>query len=170
MSSTNEPHVLYRLFDTSDNLLYIGITNDPELRWKQHGKVKNWWRQVATIRVEHFDSRDDALAAEKAAIKAEKPRWNVTHTEKPRQRARPRVARLFNGEVWVNMSEACRLLGTHAAEVHRLSDQGILRSRRLAGGPTLRGPRQISLPSIDKLLGEAENHNEPPMDVQPTTC
>lgn len=73
MGSANS---LYRLFDASDRLLYIGISNSALARWEAHRKSKPWWPEVANVSVEHFDSRQAAFAAEALAIKEEGPPYN----------------------------------------------------------------------------------------------
>lgn len=41
------PTALYRLYDETGSLLYIGITTDPERRWKEHRTWQGWWPAVA---------------------------------------------------------------------------------------------------------------------------
>lgn len=77
------PHVLYRMYGSDDRLLYIGITADVDQRFTQHGTVQPWWREVAVIRVEHFDDRASVEAAEREAIRSELPAYNRTHLPKP---------------------------------------------------------------------------------------
>ncbi|WP_145503177.1 GntR family transcriptional regulator [Streptomyces sp. CFMR 7] len=72
---------LYRLYGADDALLYIGISNDPDFRWKAHlySDSKNWAR-LATRHVDQwFETRAKAEAAEVAAIQAEHPRFNGMH-------------------------------------------------------------------------------------------
>ena len=78
-----ERTALYRLYDTDDRLLYVGIANNPERRWKQHAyeKADLWWHEVTDKTVEWFESREKAAAAEIIAIRAEYPRYNDAHTE-----------------------------------------------------------------------------------------
>jgi excinuclease UvrABC nuclease subunit len=71
---------LYRLFDAAGQLLYVGIATSPRTRWYAHREEKRWWPQVARESVEWFPSRTDAKAAEKTAIRAEAPVFNVTHS------------------------------------------------------------------------------------------
>lgn len=78
------PHALYRFYDLEDRLLYVGITLDLGARWKYHSKNKTWWTDVVRCTVEHFLTREAVLIAEKAAIIAEKPRWNIVHNGKVR--------------------------------------------------------------------------------------
>jgi predicted GIY-YIG superfamily endonuclease len=75
----DRPQALYRFFATDGALLYIGISLNPGHRWKQHQADKPWWTEVATITVEHHDSRQSVAEAERMAIKAERPRYNMTH-------------------------------------------------------------------------------------------
>jgi predicted GIY-YIG superfamily endonuclease len=78
--SLNErPHVLYRFFDAEDRLLYVGITVGIAARLAKHEVEKSWYSQIARIAVEHFPTRGAVLAAERAAIQAEKPLYNIQH-------------------------------------------------------------------------------------------
>lgn len=72
-------HALYRFYDANGALLYIGIALQPFARMGQHRREKSWWGEVATVTIEHHHSRADAVAAERDAIKAEKPKYNVVH-------------------------------------------------------------------------------------------
>jgi len=71
-----ERTVVYRLYDAADVLLYVGSSKNPAQRWKQHRQLKSWWPQVARREVAWFDSRPDALFAERQAILAENPLHN----------------------------------------------------------------------------------------------
>ncbi|MEH3135371.1 MAG: GIY-YIG nuclease family protein [Mycolicibacterium neoaurum] len=73
-----ESHILYRFF-AGDELLYIGITNNPWTRTKAHQSDKSWFRAVTRSTMEHFDTRAELIEAEIAAIQAEKPKHNVTY-------------------------------------------------------------------------------------------
>lgn len=76
-------HVLYRLFDDAKRLLYVGITCNPAARFSSHGGDKEWWTQVATIALEHLSSRAELESAERAAIRDERPRFNLVHVPQP---------------------------------------------------------------------------------------
>lgn len=78
-----KPTILYRFYGTDDTLLYVGISHRIENRLGQHKRTKPW-REVSWIKLEHFDSRPAALAAEQQAIRAEKPLWNKTVTSSRR--------------------------------------------------------------------------------------
>lgn len=68
--------VIYRCFDASGGLLYIGCTDNLELRERGHRGSTPWWPQVAETRLEYFLTSAEAFGAERKAIRAEGPRWN----------------------------------------------------------------------------------------------
>ncbi|MEV6504812.1 DnaB-like helicase N-terminal domain-containing protein [Streptomyces sp. NPDC051642] len=71
---------LYRLLAASGRLLYVGISNNPDFRWSTHSNNQPWWPEVADRKIEWFDSREDASAAEIEAIKEERPLYNKQHS------------------------------------------------------------------------------------------
>lgn len=73
------PTWLYRMWDQSGNLLYIGISNNAFTRFSQHEKAKPWINEVARWERDRFDDRESALKAEREAIKKERPKYNVVH-------------------------------------------------------------------------------------------
>ncbi len=80
MPESPEPTALYRMFDKQERLLYIGISKNPDGRWKAHRDNREpWVGQVASRTVEWHDSRALALKAEAEAISAERPRFNGKH-------------------------------------------------------------------------------------------
>lgn len=70
---------VYRLYDADGTPLYIGISDDPERRFKQHRDSKPWWPQVARKTIEWHPNRTLALKAEATAIEAETPAYNIDH-------------------------------------------------------------------------------------------
>ena len=76
------PTDLYRLYDTNGVLLYVGISNRWPSRMKQHTKDKQWFNSVGKVEISHYCTRREAEAAEKAAIKSERPIHNVLHNKK----------------------------------------------------------------------------------------
>lgn len=76
------PCALYRHFDGEGRLLYVGIAVNPLVRSLQHRHGAPWWREVVEIRLTHYASRDAAMAAERQAIRTEKPRHNRMHNKK----------------------------------------------------------------------------------------
>lgn len=71
---------LYRHFDIDGKLLYVGISYDVEKRTKQHENLAEWFGEIAEIKTEYFNTRKEAQAAEKEAIKTERPLHNVAHS------------------------------------------------------------------------------------------
>jgi hypothetical protein len=68
---------LYRLYDGNNQLLYIGISADPEQRWEGHALYNSqWWPLVAKKAIEWHDDRHLALAHEYLSIAREKPLHN----------------------------------------------------------------------------------------------
>jgi predicted GIY-YIG superfamily endonuclease len=72
-----EPTSLYRFISESGAVLYIGVTNNVTRRWFEHEKEKPWAWQVSHIEITTFTCRDCALDAERWAIRAENPRYNL---------------------------------------------------------------------------------------------
>ena len=70
------PSALYRYFDESDRLLYVGISKTPEKRDREHSTLSEWHQFANRRTVEWHNSRDAALAAERAAIRDESPIFN----------------------------------------------------------------------------------------------
>lgn len=143
--------VLYRFFASDGTLLYIGITQDLPARLRVHNKTKVDFRLVAYIRLEHFDSREEVLAAETAAIKAERPAWNKVHnndtaarTGDRSRRVRPRI----NHEpTHVQAHQAAQLLDVKSrTTVSNYVNRGLLRCVYTSGGQ-----RRIELASVRDL-------------------
>lgn len=67
---------LYRMFNAEGDLLYIGCSYALPARLEQHRCRRNWWGEVATVTVEHFETHAEGWAAECDAIIAEVPRYN----------------------------------------------------------------------------------------------
>lgn len=74
-------HAVYRFYDDSENLLYIGMSKDWPYRLSQHRRSKYWFNDIARVVVEYHESRELALEAEKRAIQSERPQHNVTHND-----------------------------------------------------------------------------------------
>ena len=69
---------LYRFYDKNGDLLYVGVSCGFGARVRVHrSESDEWWSQVHTARFEHFLTRPLALEAERDAIRAEHPRYNI---------------------------------------------------------------------------------------------
>ena len=67
---------LYRYYDERDRLLYVGVTDSASSRQRAHSTAR-WWPLVERSTFTHYESRDEALAAETRAIVDESPVFNV---------------------------------------------------------------------------------------------
>jgi hypothetical protein len=75
-------HQLYRYYADNWELLYVGISISAVGRMSRHRKRTEWFDQIRFISIEKFSSRDEVLAAEKEAIKRERPKFNKTYRGK----------------------------------------------------------------------------------------
>lgn len=85
--STPKRCALYRHFDVDDLLLYLGVSDDPISRGRQHARGSDWVKYAVRAEVTWYDSRAEALAAEAAAIIAERPIFNLQHNDTPQAKA-----------------------------------------------------------------------------------
>ena len=72
---------LYRHYDKEGDLLYVGIAYATVHRLAAHRYGSGWFRDIEIVTIERFHSRAQAMEAEAAAIKDEKPRFNVIHAD-----------------------------------------------------------------------------------------
>ncbi len=110
------PHVLYRFYTATGQLLYVGITMNPAKRFKAHRGQKDWWSDVAGITIEHYATRQELANAERRAIQVEHPLHNVIRakpkpapTPTPEPQTGPQAAtpdpfpaQLFSQQRWFN--------------------------------------------------------------------
>jgi hypothetical protein len=87
LASSKEIHVvaqLYRHFDATGRLLYVGISLFA-FRWlAAHERNAGWWKDVRTVTITPpYRTRAEAAAAEIEAIKNEKPLFNQQHHPAP---------------------------------------------------------------------------------------
>lgn len=72
-----ERTAVYRLYDKGGSLLYVGISNQPSVRWQQHANEKPWWPDVSRKEVAWYGDRPLAAIEEMRAVVQESPRYNV---------------------------------------------------------------------------------------------
>lgn len=76
---SSAPYWLYRCYDNADRLVYVGVTHDAHARLRSHS-YRSWWAaDVEYVELEEIQGKAAALAAEKAAVHTEYPRWNIQH-------------------------------------------------------------------------------------------
>jgi hypothetical protein len=77
MNNPNRTCTLYRYFDNSGALLYVGITNYGDTRLRSHARSANWWRHVATATFTTYPTATELVQAERLAIRDEQPMFNI---------------------------------------------------------------------------------------------
>lgn len=143
MSAAKERTAVYRIRGEADVLLYIGITNNLAIRWNGHQAVQPWWDELRSMAVEWHESREEAEDAEKAAILAEQPKYNVTYL-KPTRRGRARkplevipVERGKAGAVEPRDDDEDLLTIGEVGEMTRMDSKALIRNTLIrTGGPT----------------------------------
>lgn len=68
--------VVYRLFDASGALLYVGATATKATRLRAHARRAMWWPEVASHTFVRYPDEASAREAEATAIRTEHPRHN----------------------------------------------------------------------------------------------
>lgn len=91
-------HILYRHYNNPGRLLYVGITNDPPQRLRDHRQGSEWWDLVATTTYERFTSRAELMAAEQQAIRTEFPIFNVCYNPVPGETPTERYDWVLNNQ------------------------------------------------------------------------
>lgn len=88
----SDPCGLYRIYDEAGELIYVGVSHEPEYRVGWHEGGKQWGHEVARYEVDWHPDRAAALKAEAKTVKAERPRHNVVHTPELGMRIREALA------------------------------------------------------------------------------
>lgn len=141
---------LYRFFGRDDQLLYVGICDEPIKRWYSHAK-RAWWPDVATFRVVWYPTREEASEAEGRAIVDEGPAHNVVLNGVPYNGSMFPGARLHElawsrfGEgpfSYTDLSEEVGVpYGSAVGHVRRLEEEGAVlclgKQRGRSGKPRL---------------------------------
>jgi predicted GIY-YIG superfamily endonuclease len=99
--SNSQTHALYRFYDATGTLLYVGITADPGARWRSHARGKPWWHEVRGVSLETYPDRASVLAAETRAIAVENPRHNKQRPQLFTKRAQAPTAHPPRQLVWL---------------------------------------------------------------------
>ena len=73
--ATDAPTCVYYCW-AGDELLYIGTSRNPMVRYRHHGYGSRWWPRVDAVDIEWFDTRGEAEAIERAAIERYRPTHN----------------------------------------------------------------------------------------------
>lgn len=114
-------HWVYRLYDSRDRILYVGVTSgDIRTRLSGHKFEKPWWSAVRRVETEEFSDREAAEAAELVALSEERPVFNVLNTaERAKRKALFRAVVVAN-EPWYS---ALRIAHDRGENVHELVEE-----------------------------------------------
>lgn len=139
---------LYRLLDGGGQSLYIGITEDPEGRWKGHAATKPWWREVVRKELQWYPSRPLAEAAEVQAIRTERTPYNVDDSPWASRARDLDVDELQSGNLVANIRDVVRRV--NGGEMLWVVDRKWQRSRQAAIVPIELGHliRQVGGPDV----------------------
>lgn len=77
--AVDTPTSVYRYYDQHKVLLYVGVTARGISRNREHNATKDWWQYVVSQEVDHYQTRDAALAQEKFLIQKHLPPFNTQH-------------------------------------------------------------------------------------------
>jgi hypothetical protein len=135
---------LYRVYDGQRILLYIGISDDFGSRWKAHGRNQPWWPDARHQTATWFDSRDEAVTAEAAAIKAEQPKYNIVHAGN----TGITEAELLALPVSVDLVTAGRAFGVGRWKAHQLAKNGEFPCKVFLAGARYSVPRNAILEAL----------------------
>lgn len=77
---------VYRIYDPTDRLIYVGATTNLDQRINCHRTQAWWYRLAHRLEVEPHGSVAEAFAAEKQAIHSERPAFNGKGCGNPTKR------------------------------------------------------------------------------------
>lgn len=77
------PTSLYRIYDATGRLIYVGQSQHMGLRMRTHERNSWWFDFMADITTELHPTRAAAEAAEIVAIQEEAPAFNSKHADRP---------------------------------------------------------------------------------------
>lgn len=82
------PTHLYRLYDESDVLLYVGVTEHLEQRIAYHRRYQPWGDLIARVHLTDLHRDDFAFTLEQQVIVAERPLHNVSLSDAQKRRVK----------------------------------------------------------------------------------
>ena len=156
---TNMNTQLYRHFDKTNTLLYVGISLSTFARLSQHKDHSPWFKQVTRVEIEHFETREEAMAAERKAIKAESPKFNIAmkktlaeidkeqrqmmeETRRIREEQGHVIQRIVQHHIAYHVDEVRQLLGMTRSDVERHIQAGNLSVFEVEGK---KGPHPLKM-------------------------
>lgn len=153
----NGPTFVYRFFDETDSLLYVGITMAPHTRWKDHGQ-RSWWKRVRRVAAVWYPTRVEASVEELRAIREERPEFNVKDAVVERPKPLPVLeCRPKPGKRFLRVGEAAEILEVSPATVRRYERDGYLQPLRLAHSRH----RRYELADVERLHATGQRPSPP---------
>ena len=68
---------IYRVYNAAFELLYVGHTGNLDNRIRCHRRDRRWWDEAEYVFPEFTPDKDEAVEAERQAIRNERPKYNV---------------------------------------------------------------------------------------------
>lgn len=100
LNNPDEPnHQLYKHYDQSGDLLYIGISLSAINRLYQHKAKSHWYHNIARVEIVNFSSRGELVRAESRLIKSLKPRHNIKCADRPNLTTNAADQTIYDGQV-----------------------------------------------------------------------
>lgn len=85
---------VYRWRADDGRLLYVGVTDNWDRRSREHAARSPWFGRARYCHIVWYSTRAEADAAERAAIRSERPAYNRQGTGSARRARRPLLVRL----------------------------------------------------------------------------
>ena len=108
-------YALYRYFDITHRLLYIGISGDLAVRDTSHIARSRWMQLTASSNIERYATLKEVQEAERRAIETEHPLFNRQYNDTPEARmmawasiAEPSVNRTVRADPLTSMATTSR--------------------------------------------------------------
>tara|TARA_Y100000296_G_C5155790_1_gene248991 strand:- start:137 stop:670 length:534 start_codon:yes stop_codon:yes gene_type:complete len=126
---------LYRHFDSSNRLLYVGISLNAINRLSQHNKNSHWADEISHVEIEKFETRQEAIRAETKAFDNESPAYNIyrptakenLQTEKRAEISKQDlVKRIVQFNPVYSFEEVAQLLKIGVQKLHGFCDDGLI--------------------------------------------
>lgn len=100
----SDPAYVYRCMTSGGSVLYIGSTSNPVRRMALH-RDKPWWPEIAFVECEGpYRDRTAAFAAEREAIRAERPPFNLLSNPDYTPGRKPRIPCEHCGRLFERLS------------------------------------------------------------------
>jgi excinuclease UvrABC nuclease subunit len=67
---------VYRAYDHSGKILYVGVSDEPGKRFSKHEAAGLWFDRCRRLEIDWYDSRSEALMHEARLIHELQPKYN----------------------------------------------------------------------------------------------